>query len=186
VTVSMRLKSPRQPDRPLWPFPDVPVPWPCGTRLGRRGIVSRSGRVLKTGTALPSQTCELATGTAKGNWPLAGSERPNPFFVKDVECRQAKVEDFLFMEDDFAALSCVARHRIERWRRVCQGCSARQRQRQSRRPQNRNGFSATRSLGSLLSARHCRTLPGYPRFGIELSSTALVPIFLGQPACASE
>ncbi|MGO9047586.1 MAG: hypothetical protein ACLQFW_11965 [Xanthobacteraceae bacterium] len=56
----------------------------------------------------------MATGTAKGDEPLAEPERSNPFAIEDVECPQAEVEDFLFMEDDFAAFSGMARHRIDR------------------------------------------------------------------------
>jgi len=111
----------------------VLVRWPVGTRRGRIGIAAKRRRALRTGTALPSQARELATGTAKGDGPLPGPRGSRRFFVEDVECRQALFEDFLFMEDEFAVLGGAARHRIQRRRWACDRCPARQRQRQPRR-----------------------------------------------------
>ena len=100
------------------------VRWPDGTRRGRIAITAEHRRALRTGTALPSQARELATGTAKGDGPLPGPEGSRPVFVEDVECRQALFEDLLFMEDQFAILGGAARHRIRRRRRACYRCSA--------------------------------------------------------------
>jgi hypothetical protein len=89
-------------------FPNGLVRRPNRTRhRGRIGIVF--------GRGLPRQTRELATS---GNLdePPAGSEGSSPFFVENVECRQADVEDFVFTKYNFVAHSSLASHRIKRRR----------------------------------------------------------------------
>jgi hypothetical protein len=103
---------------PLWLLPNVLVRRSDGMgRRERKSVVSERGR---------GRLRELATSTASGEPPRAGLR--DAFFVEDVECRQADVENLLFAERDLVAHSGAARPRIHR--RCCgYGCSARQGQR---------------------------------------------------------
>ena len=115
-------------------------------RLGRIDLVSKRGRGR-------SREQATTTTTAAGE-PLAGLT----FFVKDMECRQADIGNFILAERNFLTHCGVARRRI--WSRPgCCGHSARHRQRQSGRSQNRYGFATVR--GSL-HARHLNS-PGQER-----------------------
>jgi hypothetical protein len=116
-------------------------------RQGRIGIVSERGRGR-------SREQATTTTTAAGE-PLAGVA----FLVEDMECRQTDLGNFLLAQRNFVSHSCVARQRIRCWRTAGSVCSARQRQRQPGRPQNRHGFAPTLCLRSLLRARHVES-PG--------------------------
>ena len=115
------------------------------------GLVRRPNRTRHRGRigiafgGLPCQTREFATS---GNLdvPPAGSEGSSPFFVENVECRKADVDDFVFTKDNFVAHSSLASHRIKHRRCGCEGCFVRQRQRQPGSPQSRDSFTPTLSL----------------------------------------
>ena len=94
---------------PLWLLPNVLVRRSDRMRRrGRKGIVSERGR---------RRLRELATSTPSGDPPHAGLR--DAFFVEDVECRQADVENFLFTERDLVAYFSVARLRIQQQLRCC-------------------------------------------------------------------
>jgi hypothetical protein len=91
----------------LWLFPNLLVRRP--RRTGPRGI----GIAPERGRGRPREQATTTT-TAAGE-PLAGMA----FFVEDMECRQADVENFLFTERDLVAHASVACQRIQRRRRNC-------------------------------------------------------------------
>jgi hypothetical protein len=104
-------------------FPNGPVRRP--NRMRHQGRI-RVGRIGIAFGGLPRQTRELATSSDLHK-PPAASDGPSPFFVENVECRQADVADFLLTKDNFVVHSSLASHRIKRWRCGCKGCFARQR-----------------------------------------------------------
>ena len=114
--------------------------------LGRIDLVSERGRGR-------SREQATTTTTAAGE-PLTGLT----FLVENMECRQADVGNFILAERNFLTHGCVSRRRIRSQYGSC-GHSARERQRQSGRSQNRYGFAALRGL---FHARHLNS-PGQER-----------------------
>jgi hypothetical protein len=111
--------------------------------LGRIDLVSERGR---------GRSCEQATTpTTAACEPLNGLT----FLVENMECHEADIGNFILAERNFLTHYCVSRRRI-RSRPGCFGHSARERQRQSGRSQNRYGFAALRGL---FHARHLNS-PG--------------------------
>jgi hypothetical protein len=118
-------------------------------------------------TAAASAASAAASASSAAPTPAASGKlfaepgRSGVLLVEDIECPQADVGDFLFIEGDLLTKREIRRRCLRCRHCSCCGCAARERQRHANGPQHGHRFLLTRSLRSLFRTWHV-VLPCLP------------------------